>query len=95
MKQDSSSSVNVRMPGVRVKGNGSPSKAEGQARAITQGVEHAVRDFAESGRHTGHVHIDRLNVKLTTGASDRQIAESIRRALKESLQSPGGRNGSP
>lgn len=93
MKQDSFPPMRADLPSVRIKGQGASSLAHGQARAVTQALEHAIQGLAESGSLEGRVHIDRLDIKLPAGASERQIEESIVRVLRKSLQNRGRGNG--
>ena len=82
--------VNFNLPRVQVKGGGSAAVANRNAHAITRGLENAVRNLAASGQLSNSVHLDRLNIRIPPGASERQIAESIQRALEQSMPKSGG-----
>lgn len=82
--------VNISTGDVRIKGHGSSAMAQHHTGAITQGVEHAVRDFSQGTHLQRDLHLDQLKIRIPAGANEQQITDSVRRALTKSLQHTGG-----
>lgn len=88
MNPASNPKVNLTLP--RVEGAGASVAANRNANAVVRGLESAVRGLVAEGGLKGDLHLDRLNVKIPAGASDRRIEETLRRELERSVRIRGG-----